>query len=71
VAPERRQPLLTIAGQVPEAGRLPPGCAFHPRCPVAIERCQVELPAELTLDAADGWRARCHLLEPLPPAVRR
>lgn len=36
--------LQTIAGTVPEAGNLPPGCSFHPRCPVALEACKMEFP---------------------------
>ncbi len=31
--------LYTISGTVPTATRFPDGCRFHPRCPIAIERC--------------------------------
>jgi peptide/nickel transport system ATP-binding protein len=41
---ERRRELYTIAGMVPSALRFPPGCRFHPRCPLAIERCRVDEP---------------------------
>ncbi|HZF74721.1 MAG TPA: oligopeptide/dipeptide ABC transporter ATP-binding protein [Acetobacteraceae bacterium] len=36
----------------------PPGCAFHPRCPRAGERCRVERP-EL-IDRGDGVPVACH-----------
>jgi peptide/nickel transport system ATP-binding protein len=45
-----------VAGEVPNPLALPPGCAFHPRCPHANERCRVELPG-LTNDVA------CHAVE--------
>lgn len=31
--------LATIPGTVPDLADLPPGCAFHPRCPLALEEC--------------------------------
>jgi len=33
-----------VAGEVPNPLAPPPGCAFHPRCPHASERCRVEAP---------------------------
>jgi peptide/nickel transport system ATP-binding protein len=33
-----------VAGEVPNPLAPPPGCAFHPRCPYANERCRVEAP---------------------------
>jgi len=36
--------LVPIAGQPPDALNLPRGCAFHPRCPFAIERCGRQAP---------------------------
>jgi oligopeptide transport system ATP-binding protein len=36
--------LATIAGQPPNLQNLPSGCAFHPRCVSAFERCPVERP---------------------------
>jgi oligopeptide/dipeptide ABC transporter ATP-binding protein len=40
----RRAKLLPIQGQPPDLSRLPPGCAFQPRCQYALERCRVEAP---------------------------
>ena len=36
--------LPAIPGSMPRPGELPPGCAFHPRCPRASERCRAEGP---------------------------
>ncbi|MGD9614765.1 MAG: ABC transporter ATP-binding protein [Alphaproteobacteria bacterium] len=53
--------LLAIPGQPPDLATLPPGCAFHPRCPEAIVRCSAEQPPEVSL--AETWSARCWLAE--------
>ncbi|MBV9552505.1 MAG: ATP-binding cassette domain-containing protein [Alphaproteobacteria bacterium] len=49
-----------VAGEVPNPIDPPPGCAFHPRCPFANERCRVERPALL---AADSTLVACHAVE--------
>jgi peptide/nickel transport system ATP-binding protein len=42
---ERRPSLAGIPGLPPDPVALPPGCAFHPRCPVrADDRCAAEVP---------------------------
>jgi peptide/nickel transport system ATP-binding protein len=45
-----------VAGEVPNPLAPPPGCAFHPRCPHANERCRVETPRFLNGVA-------CHAVE--------
>jgi peptide/nickel transport system ATP-binding protein len=58
-----------VAGEVPNPIDPPPGCAFHPRCPYANERCRVEAPA---LIDADGTLVACHAVEEgRLPAVER
>ena len=52
-----RQPLYGIPGQPPDLAALPPGCAFHPRCARAVERCRVEEPSQQSLNG-DG-SVRC------------
>ena len=43
-----------VAGEVPNPLAPPPGCAFHPRCPHANERCRVERPQFLDAVACHG-----------------
>ncbi|MDH5287990.1 MAG: ATP-binding cassette domain-containing protein [Betaproteobacteria bacterium] len=50
-----------VAGEVPNPLDPPPGCAFHPRCPLANERCRTEVPRLLAL--AEGGEAACHAAE--------
>ena len=56
---ERRGAFQGIPGLPPPLGALPPGCAFHPRCPLAVDRCRSETPA-LREVRPDVWAA-CHL----------
>jgi peptide/nickel transport system ATP-binding protein len=51
-----------IPGLAPSLLRLPSGCAFHPRCPEAFERCPRERPA--VRDLGDGRLVTCHLFDP-------
>lgn len=41
----RREELLTIEGHPPAIGALPRGCAYHPRCRVAVTTCRSDEPA--------------------------
>ncbi len=50
-------PLQAIGGQPPNPRRLPNGCAFHPRCALAADRCASERPA---LNMAAGRAVACH-----------
>ncbi len=61
--PRHRQRPQILQGETPDAVAIPSGCRFHPRCPVAIERCAQEDP-ELRQPAGieDGHRAACLLL---------
>jgi oligopeptide/dipeptide ABC transporter ATP-binding protein len=60
-----------LAGETPDAARIPPGCRFHTRCPVAIPRCQTEDP--LLRELSPGHLAACLLLDgdPLGGTVPR
>ena len=49
-----------LGGDPPDPARLPPGCAFHPRCPDAVERCAAETP-ELR-PAGERRQAACLLV---------
>jgi peptide/nickel transport system ATP-binding protein len=56
---ERKGVLQGIPGLAPLLRELPPGCAFHPRCPQAVDRCRVEKPA--VREIAPGVQVACHL----------
>jgi peptide/nickel transport system ATP-binding protein len=56
---ERRGDLRGIPGLAPLLRELPPGCAFHPRCPLAESRCRSEKPAVRSM-GPDATVA-CHL----------
>ena len=53
----RQQPLETIAGTVPAARNLPPGCAFEPRCELRVPACAEALPP--LVEVSPGHLARC------------
>lgn len=50
--------LCPIKGQPPSLINVPSGCAFHPRCPYAQQRCIDEVPAYRVVDGTHG--AACH-----------
>ena len=52
--------LRAIPGNVPDAEHIPPGCSFHPRCPLAEDKCRDENPA--TVDYGDNHLAACHFI---------
>ena len=49
-----------VAGEVPNPLDPPTGCAFHPRCPHANERCRAERPELIEVDGAE---VACHGVE--------
>ena len=53
----RRTP---VGGEVPNPIAPPPGCAFHPRCPLANDRCRVEKPGHTR---AGEVLVACHAVE--------
>ncbi|MFN4311307.1 MAG: ABC transporter ATP-binding protein [Ferrovibrio sp.] len=55
-----------VAGEVPSPLNPPPGCSFHPRCPLANERCRREVPKSIPVE---GGAVACHAVEEkrLPP----
>jgi oligopeptide/dipeptide ABC transporter ATP-binding protein len=56
-----RSPFRGIPGIAASPLDPPPGCAFHPRCPAAVDRCSVEIPAYRAVRPA-RWTA-CHLAQ--------
>ena len=55
----RGKPLAAIAGAPPDLARLPPGCAFAPRCQHATDRCRADVPALGEVGAAEAHQAAC------------
>jgi oligopeptide/dipeptide ABC transporter ATP-binding protein len=51
--------LPSLQGEVPSAAKVPSGCRFHPRCPIAIDRCRSEDPP--LVEVAPGHQAVCWL----------
>ncbi|WP_342107986.1 oligopeptide/dipeptide ABC transporter ATP-binding protein [Methylobacterium sp. SI9] len=47
---------VPVSGEIPNPIDPPPGCTFHPRCPLANDRCRAEVPALL-----DG--VACHAVQ--------
>jgi oligopeptide/dipeptide ABC transporter ATP-binding protein len=60
---ERQRQQAPIPGEVPTATAPPPGCGFHPRCPMAKAICGTDEPA-LRMVQPDHWSA-CHFAEEL------
>lgn len=52
--------LTQIEGAMPRLTALPEGCAFHPRCPKAMDICRRQKPKSLPVD---GGQVACHLFQ--------
>ena len=57
--PARRRTRIVLGGDVPSPLDPPPGCPFHPRCPVVMDRCRTEVPP--LRDVGGGHSYVCHL----------
>jgi len=58
--PRDRSTPQILTGETPNPIHVPPGCRFHPRCPVAQAVCSTEDPGlEAVADASDDHRAAC------------
>ena len=53
---------VSLAGEIPDPGRPPAGCRFHPRCPYAFDRCRQESPP--LVEVAADRQVACWLQEP-------
>jgi len=52
---------VVLPGEPPDAANPPPGCVFHPRCPLVVDRCRTEVPALRVVGT--GRLAACHRAE--------
>jgi oligopeptide transport system ATP-binding protein len=57
---DRARKRIILTGDVPSPVNPPSGCRFHPRCPLAIERCSQEQPE--WREVAPGHWVACHLV---------
>ena len=57
----RRGPRMLLAGEPPNPAARPSGCAFHPRCPLAVAICRNEVPPLETMP--DGREVACHVVQ--------
>ncbi len=55
---QKGQELYAIKGLPPNLLHIPPGCAFHPRCPMARDICRSKVPP--LYDVAAGRQSACH-----------
>ncbi|RUX98261.1 ABC transporter ATP-binding protein, partial [Mesorhizobium sp. M2A.F.Ca.ET.040.01.1.1] len=60
--PTRVRLEMPVEGEVPSPINPPSGCAFHPRCPLAVERCHIEVPPLVPMP--DGRVVACHVRAP-------
>jgi peptide/nickel transport system ATP-binding protein len=56
---QEKESLAVIPGAVPDLGRLPQGCKFHPRCPHRFKPCDGERPP--VVEVSPGHHAACYL----------
>ena len=59
--PRRDKKRIILRGEVPNPINPPKGCHFHPRCPVATDRCKQGAPPELR-EVAPRHSVACHLV---------
>jgi oligopeptide/dipeptide ABC transporter ATP-binding protein len=64
--PERRRTRIILRGDVPSPARVPSGCHFHPRCPIAQGLCRESVPP---LRDIGGRSVACHFAAPFPIAT--
>jgi oligopeptide/dipeptide ABC transporter ATP-binding protein len=68
--PEIQSQRIVLGGEVPSPMNPPPGCAFHPRCPLATERCRREVPLLIQHAGSEaGHLAACHYADDIRPTT--
>jgi peptide/nickel transport system ATP-binding protein len=58
--PQARRQRVRVGGEPPNAARVPSGCRFHPRCPLAASVCSVDDP--VLREVSPGHLAACHFV---------
>jgi len=59
--PAARSSHIALTGEPPSATAPPPGCVFHPRCPLSVDRCRTEVPALREVES--NRMVACHRAE--------
>lgn len=63
--PDRPRDRTILQGEIPSPIDPPPGCAFNPRCPIAVQGlCDVEIPTLAPVNGDAGHLAACHVRAP-------
>jgi peptide/nickel transport system ATP-binding protein/oligopeptide transport system ATP-binding protein len=62
--PRPRGQRIILRGDVPNPARIPTGCGFHPRCPIAAPICREQTP--VLSELLPGRLAACHFARPFP-----
>ena len=68
---ERGEDLIPIKGLMPDPTNLPPGCAFAPRCPYAVDACREKVPTLTPTVGSAEHRVACTRYEEADFCIRR
>jgi oligopeptide/dipeptide ABC transporter ATP-binding protein len=60
--PRLRRERIILQGETPNAADIPPGCRFHPRCPIAKDECMRIDPPSITI--GETHQAACLFVKP-------
>ncbi|MNP70689.1 putative D,D-dipeptide transport ATP-binding protein DdpF [compost metagenome] len=58
--PKLKRERIVLKGDIPSPANPPSGCKFHTRCPFAVERCGLEIPA--LREIGSNHFVSCHLV---------
>ena len=61
--PDHKVKHEVLQGDVPSPLKPPSGCAFHPRCKYAVDRCRTEVPVLRDMEKKEMHQVSCHLVE--------
>lgn len=68
--PSRRRSRVVLTGEVPSPLNPPPGCAFHPRCPLAVPACRRDVPALVRHEGCEALHTvACHRADEMRPGM--